>query len=292
LEYLTDAKQRQLDLVVLTHADKDHIGGLGLLLDSQNVKIKSVIVNTDSLQGSAAWRDLLFQLGDARRRGKLAFSVGLTSSSTLPAIGDFAVQVLAPSPDLMALGPGSRDRDGRHISTNSVSAVMRLVHNGNPLLFVAGDLDDVGLADLEREMVNAVSQVAVCPHHGGATNANPASFVQRLARLVSPRTVIFSIGRGRFNNPDPNSMAAWRREAPRARMMCTQLSEHCAAALPTAPATHLSRAFSQGRDTGKCCAGTVVLRPSQKGVRISPGRTKHHRFIKACAPTALCTRRA
>ena len=58
LEFLREQNISHIDTVLLSHADKDHIGGLSALLASGTVSIGKVRANTDSLKGSNAWDDL------------------------------------------------------------------------------------------------------------------------------------------------------------------------------------------------------------------------------------------
>ncbi|MFY9820530.1 MAG: MBL fold metallo-hydrolase [Thermoanaerobaculia bacterium] len=51
--YLREQGIRRIDVILISHADQDHLGGLISLLASQAVEIGRVRLNTDSLQGSS-----------------------------------------------------------------------------------------------------------------------------------------------------------------------------------------------------------------------------------------------
>ena len=63
-------------------------------------------------------------------------------------IGPVHVEILAPGPYLALKGPGSADRRNRAITSNSISAVIRLSSGGKPILLLAGDIDQVGFENM------------------------------------------------------------------------------------------------------------------------------------------------
>ena len=103
--------------------------------------------------------------------------------------------------------------------------------------------------------------ILVYPHHGGLPgNMGPSGFAATLLPLGQPDRIIFSIGRGRYGTPDPLTVGSIRAACPDARIICTQLSEHCSRIPPAIPAaTHLAPTFAQGRLRGACCGGTIIV---------------------------------
>src|SRR5689334_18389112 len=77
LQYLSDKHIRHVDVLLLSHADKDHIGGAAQLLASKTVTVGRVCLNTDSAKGSEIWDDLLYELNRADSAGGLKFEVSL-----------------------------------------------------------------------------------------------------------------------------------------------------------------------------------------------------------------------
>src|SRR5258706_14893458 len=122
--YLHEQEIRRIDVVLISHADQDHLGGLISLLASQVVEIGRVRLNTDSLQGSKIWDDLLYELNQLDGESQIDFQPHLTrEGSGTHNQGSIEITVLAPSKYLAAKGPGSKDRKGRRIRTNTLSAV-------------------------------------------------------------------------------------------------------------------------------------------------------------------------
>ena len=130
-------------------------------------------------------------------------------------------------------GVGGTDAAGRTISSNSISACIRVSHLGRCVAILPGDIDRVGVEDLLAKQVDLRAPVLVYPHHGGRpSSAAVRASLERLLRAVSPAVVVFSIGRGRHGTPAPETVMALRDIMPDTRIVCTQLSEHCSAAVP------------------------------------------------------------
>ena len=189
LEYLTERSVKIVDVILISHADQDHIGGLVQLLASKVFCIKRVLLNTDSEKDTAVWDDLLYELNRANNANELQFEISLTHNRS----GEFDqgavnIEILGPSKYLAGKGPGSKDKKGRKITTNSISAVIRLSKDKNPIALLPGDLDEVGLTDLIGSGVNLNAPLVVFPHHGGrAGSTNMAEFARKLCTQVSPK---------------------------------------------------------------------------------------------------------
>lgn len=287
LEFLRECRIDEIHEIFVSHADQDHIEGILALL-GENIRIHSVRVNTDSLKQSELWNDLLYELEQKRLAGRVCFQVGLTANDPPYTFGSVTVTVLGPSPYLAGKGPGSTDAKGRAISSNSVSAVLRVAVGAERGILFTGDLDGVGLDDLRRSNVSLGADVLVYPHHGGRAAHNDTAFASKLAERVGAKHVIFSIGRAGRNtgNPKPQVVSAIRKALPQARIACTQLSAHCAASTPSDDPTHLLSVFARGRSTRACCAGSLVLNLPLRDV--TPVHKRHLAFIKKNARTAMC----
>ena len=288
-DYLIEKKIATIDTVLLSHADDDHISGLVHLLSSRKFHIRSVHLNPDSAQRSRRWDDLLYELDRTDLKGELDFNTTLTRGSEEKFDSmKVQIEILGPSKYLAARGPGNTDRQGRKLTSNSVSVVTRLLKDGNPIALLPGDLDHIGLDDIRASGVDATAPIVVFPHHGGRTGSTDmAAFAKDLCEITSPMMVIFSIGRGRHGTPRPEIVAAVREELSDVWIACTQLSEHCASGLPTSSPEHLNDAFAKGREGRKCCAGTIVIDLDNINA-IFPDRSDHQAFITEVAPTALC----
>lgn len=291
LEFLVEQGIDRIDTLLISHADQDHIGGIVGILSSKQFQVGIVRLNTDSLQGSDTWDDLLYELDKLEHQNSIDFRPSLTvSDSGQYDLENFKLQILGPSNYLASRGPGSRDQHGRKISTNSISAVIRILdQHHNPVVLLPGDLDEIGLDDLIGHNIDAAAPLLVYPHHGGFSGSSEMveEFTQRLYRLVSPNSVIFSIGRERYGTPRPEIVGALLANQNRLRILCTELSEHCAGYLPKAIPSHLADIYARGKETNKCCAGSVIIDLTLPEPLI-PFLNLHQQFIDVTAPTALC----
>ena len=203
--------------------------------------------------------------------------------------GESQLEVLAPSQEIAVKTADGRTQDGKRLTPNAMSAVVRIWAGDSPRLLVAGDIDQIGLDSLVKGNADIRADVLVFPHHGGRPGrAIPQEFAESLTRAVGAQLIVFSIGRGLFGAPRPEIVSAVLRADRVVHVACTQLSEHCATDLPAA-ASRLVTAFSRGAAARKCCAGTIEVSLEPKSGYI-PGRTAHLEFIRQNAPTALCRR--
>ncbi|MBN1220373.1 MAG: DNA internalization-related competence protein ComEC/Rec2 [Anaerolineae bacterium] len=160
---------RSLDVVVNTHPDADHLGGLVSLLDRYRVDqvlVADVTANSELYQ---AWQNQLTQehlnptIGWAGMQ--LSFGNGIT------------VTVLNPGP-----ATGGMDEANNH------SVVLRLQY-GEISFLLPGDIKSL----VERELVLAEAPLAATvlksPHHGSQTSSTEAFLA-----AVHPQIVVISVG--------------------------------------------------------------------------------------------------
>ena len=163
---------RDLDRIMVSHADADHAGALEVLLAAfPGTEVWSGTPDDLELPGGAV---TACRAGQAWRWDGVHF------------------EVLAPRQ------PGGDDR-------NAASCVLR-VTAGSQRLLLAGDIE----ARSERVLAAQAdaplrAQVLVAPHHGSAGASSPA-----LVAAVQARHVIFSAGyRNRYGHPDPAVLQRW-----------------------------------------------------------------------------------
>ena len=285
LDFLREEGLKEVDYVLVSHADLDHIGGLIALLSSDEVIVKSVHLNPDPMRNSKIWDDLKCVLKDARRKRNVVVKNGL--STTIPGplpTGELTIEVVAPSPVLALTGVGGTTVSNETLSAHSLNAVIRLLHGDKGLALFCGDLDESGLSELRTENAAIEAEVLVFPHHGGLPGKDPAAFTSTLYQMVKARLVVFSIGRGKHGTPRPEIVTAVRQANPEVHIACTQLSERCASDLPETTPSHLADVVALGRERNSCCAGTLIIFPPPT----RPALDAHRAFVKIAAPTALC----
>jgi competence protein ComEC len=290
--FLEDEKIETIDVVLLSHVHADHIGGLLHLISTRMFRIGLVRVNSGAERETAIWADLEYELEQLGSVGALTYQPSLGRESTEDFDhGVIHVEILGPSAALLSAGLGGKDSAGRRIVIHSLSAVVRLLHEGRPVALFPGDLDEVGLDELIRSGIDAKAPLLIYPHHGGWSGSrDEMGFVMKLCNLVQPEMIALSIGRGRHATPRPEIIEEVRRRLPHVRVACTQLSERCSANVPLDHGGHLGRHFAMGKHLRHCCAGTMVVQFDESGMSLSPIAHDHRQFILNVATTALCMR--
>lgn len=292
LEFLRERSITRIDLVVISHADQDHVGGLSAML-SNHIEIGRVIWNTDGLKRTDLWKNLAYQLDALSSAGTTVADEEAAANMAVKDLGErVEIEVHAPRLRLRRLGVGNRDRDGATIGSNTLSVVARVLVDGVPTLVVPGDIDAVGVGHLgDPVFPDLKAKYLVLPHHGGTMGATPAATSAALSSLinaVSPEVTFVSNGRStRWDNPRPEVLAAVHGAGPGITVACSQLSRSCS------PEPILrdgeASSFSAGWLAGHSCAGSVSL-TLNNGIVGPFVRDTHEAFINEHVPNARCMR--
>lgn len=288
LEYLSHVGINHIDVVLISHADQDHIGGVLALLTSKDISIGRVRLNTDYLKNTKTWRDLVYELHAQDKDEQLNFQPSLVyRSGENYDCGDIKIEVLGPNKALAAIGPGNKTAD-RTMTANSISAVILASINDAPLLLLTGDLDDIGLNSILTDKLELGCPILVFPHHGGkAGNVGLDKFSSKLFKAVTPNEIIFSIGRGKHDTPRPEIISKAKEINQNVRIVCTQLSKNCSVDLPVNKPGYLRETHSKGDELGLCCAGSIHIDIENYCIA-NPCMKDHSLFIKGNVPNALC----
>jgi competence protein ComEC len=248
--------------ILISHSDADHIGGMIDLLSNEDIKIHNVHINPDAIKKSAIWLDLRIALKDARQRFGTNVSSELTTTKTGSLnIGSVNIEILAPTPELNLGGAGGTDLQGRRLTSNSISAVIGIVHDSHRVAILAADIDNVGFDNLIQDQKSLSADILVFPHHGGKPgSADPKIFAQQFCTFIQPKLIIFSIDRNRFNNPRTEIVEGIISSVPDAHILCTQLSQQCTTSLPSSKPTHLNTLPARGFNSNSCCGGTITIK--------------------------------
>lgn len=201
LQFLESHGVKRLEAVFISHADKDHLGGLMSILAKASTdpsfKIGHIYVNPDQ-RDTDVWNDVTTALDDMERRKLINFSPQVGPDAPKPMdLGDCAVAVLGPSRYMRLRAVDGKHRAGRKQTANSMSAVIHVSFGGAGWLLLPGDVDQLGLSDaLERDAWRP-APVLVFPHHGGkaGTEAQTRQLAADIVAASAPHSVVFS-GRG------------------------------------------------------------------------------------------------
>ena len=178
---------RKLDLVVATHASRDHHGGLKEVLERFPVGLL--------LDGGDGTRDPTFRAVEAEADSRGTRRIKALAGETLHA-GDLTVRILSPKP--RPPGPPPEDPNQR--------AVVAVVSEGGFDLLLAADAESDALAPLNLPNVDAMK----VSHHGSADPGLP-----ELLRRLRPEVAAIEVGaHNPYGHPAPPTLAALRKAVP------------------------------------------------------------------------------
>jgi len=167
----------RLDLLVITHAHLDHVGGAPAVLDA--IPVSVVWMHTVPSDATVVDQHAVM-LRIAERRG---IPVRAPPAGAVVAVGALALEVLGPPP--------GRPYAGTRGEMNNSSIVLRASVAGSGAVLLAGDTEREAQADLIATFSDRLrADVVVVPHHGSRTT-DP----QFLA-ATGARTAVLSVGAG------------------------------------------------------------------------------------------------
>jgi competence protein ComEC len=177
--------------VVLSHAHRDHFGGLGWL--ARRGWIGALLENGSDPRG--AWREPI-ERDVARSAGALR----RIAQDTTIAVAGGRLEVFAPPPDSMIAASGNAAENDR-----SLVATLSI---GGAHVHLPGDAEErAEEAALEIPGRLGRADVLKAPHHGSRTSST-RGWLERIA----PRIVVISCGEGnRFGHPSPSTVGRYRR---------------------------------------------------------------------------------
>ena len=173
--YLRARGVRGLDVLVISHADKDHEGGAASVLAALPVKIlKASLPFEHALSAQPVPQEPCVD-GDSWTWDGVRFDM------------------LHPGPDLLSR------------KTNDVSCVLRVTAGGKSMLLTS-DIEAVSEgAMLKRHPGALAADVMTAPHHGSRTSSTPAFIA-----AVAARDVVFPVGyRNQFGHPKDDVVARY-----------------------------------------------------------------------------------
>ncbi len=176
---------RSIDIVLATHPDKDHVGGLPFVFERYRVE-KFIDSVADGEAGSYR------KLQDLAREQGIETYYGLRGDIImLDAANGVYLHVLYPEPDEFKIE-----------ETNEMSIITKLVYGDTSVMLTgdAGKIPETFLASTDKEYLR--SAVLKAGHHGSKTSSLP-SFVE----AVSPRYAVISAGADNsYGHPHPETI--------------------------------------------------------------------------------------
>ncbi|MDD3487064.1 MAG: ComEC/Rec2 family competence protein [Candidatus Moranbacteria bacterium] len=174
---------REIEAVIVTHPDRDHIGGLSDV--ARNYKIGKV-VETKAEKDTAAfgeWREIIAYDGvetvEAVRGDEINF-------------GGVKIRILFP---FGSVGAAAGD-------ANNSSVVARLDYGGNSFLFT-GDLETAGEGQILKSGENINVDVLKIGHHGSKSSSS-----EEFLDAASPEEAVISVGvKNSYGHPHAETLS-------------------------------------------------------------------------------------
>ena len=180
LEYFDAAGIRTLDALIITHFDKDHVGGAAQILNTLTVK---TLYEPDYMGTGSAFEEY------TSARGKAKKLVKVTEDTTL-SIGDAQIRVNPPKQAFL------------NQNDNNQSLVAFVTHENMQFLF-AGDAEEERLEEL-RQLGGLKSVFLKVPHHGNFSKNSETFFAE-----VAPKYAAITCSKK--NPPDSETLLALKK---------------------------------------------------------------------------------
>jgi competence protein ComEC len=223
---------RSIDVVVVTHPDEDHIGGLPAVVGAVPV---GMVLDPMLPCDSESYRRLYEEI---ESRGITAHRA--TEGQRLNLGNGVYAEVLNP-PDPRLAQTGSDD--------NNNSVVLRLVYDRLSVLLSA-DIDRVGAMRMARLGEEIQSTILKVPHHGSAEPALP-----EFLEAVRPELAVISVG---ADNPYGHPSEEMLGELGRVGAKIMRTDEDGAVTVKLRPAKWWARSYT-GRGRGRKIAREAEL---------------------------------
>jgi competence protein ComEC len=169
----------RLDVMVITHPDQDHIGGLSRVIEAVPV---GQVVLTGQVHTTQTYEHLLTAIRDKK----------------LPAVRARGGMSLDFDPALVTAILGPTDALVESDDTNNASIVIRMTYSAVAFLFI-GDAEETEESVILNSGADVHAQILKVGHHGSRNSTSP-DWLQ----AVSPQVGIISVGKNnRYGHPHP-----------------------------------------------------------------------------------------
>jgi competence protein ComEC len=180
---------RSLDLIILSHPEKDHMQGL---LDILKRYKADYIVWSGIKKQDAEYLEWLKVLVKQKNSGAKIITAEQGQEIK---VGDLVIDILNPKENLFGRDAGA--------SSNDTSVIAKLVYGKNSFLFT-GDIDAKAEEDLCKASpyTSLKSDVLKVAHHGSKFSSSDI-FLQ----AVSPKFAVIEVGKNTFGHPTPEAIS-------------------------------------------------------------------------------------
>ena len=182
LAYLRAHAIDDIDVMLATHPDADHIGGLINVLNATDIPVDEVLYN-GYLGDTATWTDFTTAVTNE------GLTLTTAQHPTEYTWGSTTAQILNPVSGLSSP------------ETNDASVVVLLSH-GNVRFLFPGDISSSVESAVVAHGTPVAAQVLKVAHHGSAYSSS-ASFLS----AVNPLEAVISVGVNTYGHPSPDTIS-------------------------------------------------------------------------------------
>jgi beta-lactamase superfamily II metal-dependent hydrolase len=186
IDYMLEQGVDEIDVMVATHAHKDHIGGLVEVLRETDIPVHQILYNGDS-GDTEIWAEFAEAVNE-RRLTLTAAHYPMTYTW-----GTSTAYVLNPVSD-------SAEVNQVNDNQNSKSVVI-LLDNADVDFLFTGDIGSSAEAAILTRFTPISAEILKVAHHGGGSSSSP-----EFLSAVSPAEAIISVGDNRYGYPDEETL--------------------------------------------------------------------------------------
>ena len=177
--YLKKQGVSKIDVLIGTHLDEDHIGGLDTIIKTFNI---GKIYIPKVTKTTKTFEDVVLAI----KAKNMKVSV--------PKVGE---KFKIGSAEITILAPNSTTYEG----SNNYSIVAKLKYGSNSFLFM-GDAESISENEILKKQLDVKADVIKIGHHGSSSSTSNAFLTK-----VSPKYAVISVGKGNsYNHPSKTPM--------------------------------------------------------------------------------------
>ena len=175
--YLDYIGIRNIDALIISHNDTDHINGIPEVV--KNCNVQSVYANNAFFDMKDTWGTAKFLNNSLAEKG---FEIKRTESQIK----------LSSSAVIEILWPNEQNYNSKNLSDNDRSLVLLIKFAGTKIL-LCSDIEELAQKELLRLYPDLHADVVVVPHHGST-----ATLDVKFLKHLDPDVLIYSQGRDRY----------------------------------------------------------------------------------------------